>query len=97
MLYEVFEETRSRSEYGADTAQAACADVFSLTEGMKHLKLTKSATRQLANAKTRIERARERATDAFSNKALSPNDRILAMQYRVMATVLETIPIPRML
>ena len=94
MLYEVFEETRSRSEYGADTAQAACADVFSLTEGMKHLKPTKSATRQLANAKTRFERARERATDAFSNKALSPNDRILAMQYLVMATVLETIDHP---
>ena len=94
LLYEVFEEERSRSEYGADTAQAACAEAVSLTEGMKHLVLTESATRKLSHAKKRFERARERATDAFSNEALSPNDRILAMQYRVMATVLETIDHP---
>ena len=94
LLYEVFEEKRSRREYGADTAQAACAEAVSLAEGMKHLKLTESATRQLTNAKRRFKRARERATDAFSNEALSPNDRIVAMQYRVMATVLETIDYP---
>ena len=94
LLYEVFEDTRSRSKYGADTAQVACAEAVSLAEGMKHLELTESATRQLSHAKKRFERARERATDAFSNEALSPNDRILAMQYRVMATVLETIDHP---
>ena len=94
LLYEVFEEKRSRSEYGADTAQAACAEAVSLAEGMKHLELTESATRKLSNAKKRFKRARERATDAFSNEVLSPNDRILAMQYRVMATVLETIDHP---
>ena len=94
MLYEAFEETRSRSKYGADTAQAACAETVSLTEGMKDLKLTESATRQLANAKKRFERAREMATISFSNEALSTSDRILAMQYRVMATVLETIDHP---
>ena len=94
LLYEVFEDTRSRSKYGADAAQAACAEAVSLTEGMKHLELTKSATRKLADAKKRFERARERATDAFSNEALSPNDRILSMQYRVMATVLEKIDHP---
>ena len=94
LLYEVFEDTRSRSKYGADAAQAACAEAVSLTEGMKHLELTKSATRKLADAKKRFESARERATDAFSNEALSPNDRILSMQYRVMATVLEKIDHP---
>ena len=94
LLYEVFEEKRSMSEYGADTAQAACVEAVSLAEGMKHLELTESATRQLTNAKKRFERAREMATIAFSNEALSPNDRILAMQYRVMATVLETIDHP---
>ena len=94
LLYEVFEDTRSRSKYGADAAQAACAEIVSLTEGMKHLELTKSATRKLADAKKRFESARERATDAFSNEALSPNDRILSMQYRVMATVLEKIDHP---
>ena len=94
LLYEAFEDTRSRCEYGADAAQAACAEAVSLTEGMKHLELTKSATRKLADAKKRFESARERATDAFSNEALSPNDRILSMQYRVMATVLEKIDHP---
>ena len=91
LLYEVFEDTRSRSKYGAETAQAACAEAVSLTEGMKHLELTKSATRKLADAKKRFESARERATDAFCNEALSPNDRILSMQYRVMATVREQL------
>ena len=94
LLYGVFEETRSRREYDADTAQAACAEALSLTEGMKHLQLTESATRKLANSKDRFKSARERATDAFSNEALSTTDRILAMQYRVMATVLETIDHP---
>ena len=94
LLYEAFEETGSRSEYDADKEQAACAEAVSLTERMKNLELTESAMRKLANAKKRFERARERATDAFSNEALSPNDRILAMQYRVMATVLETIDHP---
>ena len=94
LLYEVFEDTRSRSKYGADAAQAACAEAVSLTEGMKHLELTKSATRKLADAKKRFESARERATDAFCNEALSQNDRILSMQYRVMATVLEKIDHP---
>ena len=94
LLYEVFEEKRSGSEYGADTAQAACAEAVSLAEGMKHLELTESATRKLSHAKKTFERAREKAKDAFSNEALSPNDRILAMQYRVMATVLETIDHP---
>ena len=70
MLYEAFEETRSKNEYGVDTAQV---------------------TRQLTNAKKRFERAREMATIAFSNEALSTTNCILAMQYRVMATVLETI------
>ena len=94
LLYEVFEWTRSRSEYVTDTAQAACAKAVSFTEGMKDLELTESATRKLNIAKERFKRARERATDAFSNEALSTIDRILAMQYRVMATVLETIDHP---
>ena len=94
LLYEVFEEKRSRSEYGADTAQAASAEAVSLTEGMRDLELTESATRQLKNAKERFKSARKMATIAFSTEALSTTDRILAMQYRVMATVLETIDHP---
>lgn len=88
LLYEGFDET---SEFGADTAQATCAEVVSLTERMRNLELTESATRKLSTAKKRFKRAREMATIAFSNEALSTTDRILAMQYRVMATVLEAI------
>ena len=94
LLYKVFEDARSRCEYGADAAQAACAEAVSFTEGMKHLELTESATRKLDDAKKRFESARKKATDAFCNEALSPNDRILSMQYRVMATVLEKIDHP---
>ena len=94
LLYEVFEDTRSRSKYVADAAQAASAEAVSLTEGMKDSDLTESDRRQLNNAKKRFKSARRMATIAFSNEALSTTDRILAMQYRVMATVLETIDHP---
>ena len=91
LLYGGFDETRSKSEFGADTAQATCAEVVSLAERMRNLELTESATRKLSTAKKRFKRAREMATIAFSNEALSTTDRILTMQYRVMATVLEAI------
>ena len=97
LLYEAFDVIRSRTEHGADSVQAACAVALSLTEGMRNLELTdldESAARKLANAKKRFERARERATDAYSNEGLTISDRILAMQYRVMATILETIDNP---
>ena len=97
LLYEAFDIIRSISEYGAHTVQAACAQALSLTEGMRNLELTdldESAARKLANAEKRFERARERATDAYSNEGLTTSDRILAMQYRVMATILETIDNP---
>ena len=97
LLYEAFDIIRSRSECGADSVQAACVVALSLTEGMRNLELTdldESAARKLVNAKKRFERARERATDAYSNEGLTTSDRILAMQYRVMATILETIDNP---
>ena len=97
LLYEAFDLIRSRSEYGADSVQAASAEALSLTEGMRNLELTdldESAARKLANAKKRFERAREMATIAYSNEGLTTSDRILAMQYRVMATILETIDNP---
>ena len=56
--------------------------------------LDESAMLLLANAKKRFERAREKATEAFVNEALELSDRVLAMQYRVMATILETVDNP---
>jgi len=97
LLYQVFDKARTRSEYGAAKAQAACDEAFSLVKGMKKFELTdldESATRALSDAKERFKDARRRATDAFANEALKPADRILAMQYRVMATILEKVDNP---
>ena len=97
LLYQVFDKTRSRSEYGAVTTQAACDEAFSLVEGMGNLELTgldESSTRKLSSAKERFKDARRKATEAFANEALEISDRILAMQYRVMATILETVDNP---
>ena len=97
LLYEVFDKARSRSEYGTVTTRAACAEAFSLAEGMRNLELTdldESARRALYNAKKRFKDARREATKAFKNEVLETSDRILAMQYRVMATILETVENP---
>ncbi len=98
LLYVVFDKARTRSKQrGEETAQAACAETFSLAEGMRSLELTgldESATRALFNAKKRFEDARREATRAFKNEALDTSDRILAMEYRVMATILETVDNP---
>jgi len=99
LLYEVFDKARSRSEGGEEPVQAACAEAFALAEEMRNVNVEltgvdESATRALANAKKRFEEARREATRAFKNEALTTSDRILAMEYRVMATILETIDNP---
>ena len=96
-MYEVFDIVKSRNERGAATAQAACDEAFSLVEGITRLELTgldESATRKLSTAKKRFEDARREATRAFKNEGLKTSDRILAMKYRVMATILETVDNP---
>ena len=96
-LYKVFEEARITSEHGAATTQTACDETFSLAERMKKLELTdldEAARRALSNTKKRFEDSRRKATEAFSNEALETSDRILAKQYRVMATILETVDNP---
>ena len=97
LLYEVFEKARSRSEGDEEPVQAACAEAFALAEEMRSTQLTgldESAARALANAKERFKDARKEATRAFKNEALTTSDRILAMEYRVMSTILETIDNP---
>ena len=65
---------------------------------MRRLELTidldESSTRVLSNAKDRFKEAHREATKAFANEALELSDRLLAMQYRVMATILETLDSP---
>jgi len=97
LLYEMFDKARSRREGGEEPVQAACAGAFALAEEMRNMKLTsldESATRVLANAKERFRDARREATRAFKNEALTTSDRILAMEYRVVATILETLDYP---
>ena len=97
LLYEVFDIVKSRNECGAATAQAACDEAFSLVEGISRLELTgldEPARRKLSTAKKRFEDARREATRAFKNEGLKTSDRILAMKYRVMATILETVDNP---
>ena len=69
--------------------------LYNVFEDTRRDELSKSARRKLTRAKKRFEFSLERATDAFSNEALSPNDRILAMLYRVMATAFESIDHPK--
>ena len=95
LLYEVFNKAKIRNEYGAAAAQAA--EAFTLAEEMILLELTdldESAKRKLSSAKERFKHAREKASEAFHNEALKVSDRILAMQYRVMATILEKVDNP---
>ena len=101
LLYDVFDKARSRSEYGMATTQATAgitgAEAVSLAKRMRSLDvndLEESAVRSLSNAKKRFEDARRKATEAFNNEALELSDRVLAMQYRVMATILETVDNP---
>ena len=90
------------AEYGEDKSterlDLLTADVktVSLVKGQETLfaELDESGKRALADAKKRFDEARMKATEAFNNVALSTKDRILAMQYRVMSTILEKIDSP---
>ena len=98
LLYEVFESARPSSEHRAVEATAtACVEQFDIAKEMRKLQLTaldESATRKLSTAKETFGEARLEAIKAFSNEALELPDRLLAMQYRLMATILRTIDNP---
>ena len=98
LLYEVFESARPSSEHHAIAAAAtASAEQFDIAKEIRKLELSgldESATRKLGRAKKRFEEARLEAMRAFSNEALELPDRLLAMQYRLMATILETVDNP---
>ena len=98
LLYELFESARPSSEHRAITAAAtACVEQFDIAKEMRKLDISaldESAMRKLGRAKKRFEEARLEAIKAFSNEALELPDRLLAMQYRLMATILETVDNP---
>ena len=104
MLYEVFESVRSSTEYRTITAQTQAAaetridktNFISLEEmgKLELIALDESATRRLSKVMETSNEARLEAIKAFSNEALELPDRLLAMQYRLMATILRTIDNP---
>ena len=98
LLYEVFESARSSTENRAiEAAATASVEQFDIAKEMRKLQLTaldESATRKLSTAKETFSEARLEAMRAFSNEALELPDRLLAMQYRLMATILRTIDNP---
>ena len=76
------------------SSQAARVKIVSLVEEMRSLQMTgrdSASARALNDAKGGFKQARKKATQAFCNEALSTSDRILAMQYRIMATILEKV------
>lgn len=87
---------KDKSTERLDLSTAHLKTVSLLVEGEEPLyaELDESGKRALADAKKRFDEARMKATEAFNNVALSTKDRILAMQYRVMSTILEKIDSP---
>lgn len=73
---------------------SAAAWLQMLTLAKKLKDLDESARRALCDAKERFKDARRKATKAFCNEALQTSQRILAMRYRVAATILEKIDYP---
>lgn len=74
------------------------AETFCLALAMRNLELEyldESAIALLSNARKRFKDARRKATEAFSDEALKTSDRIAAMEYRILATVLEAAENPR--
>ena len=62
--------------------------VLSLHQGIQRLKV--SSEKLFASAEDCFKASRERATDAFNNKSLSIEDRIMACKLRVAARILES-------
>ena len=78
-------------------ASPTCVQPAYLAKEMKCLSITKDngpSTRALSDAKSRFKDARRKATEAFSDEALSTSDCFLAMQFRVISTLLEKIDVP---
>lgn len=105
LMCNVFEKTNNSKDSAVpdaakdDTLLSSTAGLTTvyLAERVKNLALTEldeSTKEVLSDAKKRFKDARKKATEAFSNAALRPADRVLAMQYRIMATVLEKIDNP---
>ena len=80
-------------ERGNEALPTPTVNTVALATEMGRMELTElneKTKRALSQAKERFKMAREVATHAFNNEALSTLDRIKAIRYRVMATMLES-------
>ena len=80
-------------ERGNEALPTPTVNTVALATEMGKMELTElneETKRALSQAKERFKMAREEATRAFNNEALSTLDRIKAIRYRVMAAMLES-------
>lgn len=100
-LYKSIDAAKRSGEVSLDTQRASrenflpsdAVTTVSLAKGMKNMQLAElheTAKSALSQAKERFKMAREKATEASNNEALSTFERIAAIRYRVMATMLES-------
>ena len=90
LFYDAFHSKTPRSSNSE-------ANTVSLAATLRNSELTdldQSATTLLFKAKTRLGDARRKSTEAFSDEALKLSDRVAAMGYRIMATILEAVDDP---
>ena len=91
---EAAEKDKSTERFYLPTADVRTVSLSVKGQETLFAELDECGKRALADAKKRFDEARMKATEAFNNVALSTKDRILAMQYRVLSTILQKIDSP---
>ena len=101
MLKKAFEEPPtpkpeiSGKESQTEDASNEAMSLFHKAQGLDLTGMCKSAEDSLRDAKGRFKAARSKATEAFSNKSLTIEDRLLAVMIQISATLLERVERPK--
>ena len=75
-----------------DGTSSVFTEALALSEAIKRFRIT--SPKSFTSARSSFKAAREKATEAFSNTALSTEDRILAAKLRVTSRILESLDNP---
>ena len=75
----------------ANTVKAKVSAAAEMREKSEHIDFDETTKITFSHAEKRFQMAREMATKAFNNEALKFFDRITAIRYRIMATMLESV------
>ena len=89
----VFDALRTKTP-SSPTVETKTFALALMIKKMDFIDMDESENALLANAKKRFDDARRKATEAFSDEALKTPERIEAMGYRILATLLESIDNP---